>query len=290
MQVKEILNSGKVTLSFEVFPPKTSDAFEAVDAAVNQIAALRPDFMSVTYGAGGGTSAYTVRIAKDIKEKYGVTSLAHLSCVSSTREQVRGMLDQMKENGIENVLALRGDIPKDATFPLANQYHYASELIEEIRNYAPNLCIGAACYPEGHPESTNKAEDIQHLKEKVDAGVDFITTQMFFDNAILHNYLYRIREAGVNVPVCAGIMPVTAASQMKRIFQLSGTYLPARFKSILDRFGGNPAAMKQAGIAYATEQIIDLIANGVDHIHVYTMNKPEIAAQIQANLSEIINL
>ena len=246
--------------------------------------------MSVTYGAGGGTSAYTVRIAKDIKEKYGVTSLAHLSCVSSTREQVRGMLDQMKENGIENVLALRGDIPKDATFPLANQYHYASELIEEIRNYAPNLCIGAACYPEGHPESANKAEDIQHLKEKVDAGVDFITTQMFFDNAILHNYLYRIREAGVNVPVCAGIMPVTAASQMKRIFQLSGTYLPARFKSILDRFGGNPAAMKQAGIAYATEQIIDLIANGVDHIHVYTMNKPEIAAQIQANLSEIINL
>ena len=290
MQVKEILNSGKVTLSFEVFPPKTSDAFEAVDAAVNQIAAVRPDFMSVTYGAGGGTSAYTVRIAKDIKEKYGVTSLAHLSCVSSTREQVRGMLDQMKENGIENVLALRGDIPKDATFPLANQYHYASELIEEIRNYAPNLCIGAACYPEGHPESANKAEDIQHLKEKVDAGVDFITTQMFFDNAILHNYLYRIREAGVNVPVCAGIMPVTAASQMKRIFQLSGTYLPARFKSILDRFGGNPAAMKQAGIAYATEQIIDLIANGVDHIHVYTMNKPEIAAQIQANLSEIINL
>ncbi|MBQ7433736.1 MAG: methylenetetrahydrofolate reductase [Lachnospiraceae bacterium] len=290
MQVKEILNSGKVTLSFEVFPPKTSDAFEAVDAAVNQIAALKPDFMSVTYGAGGGTSAYTVRIAKNIKEQYGVASLAHLTCVSSTREQVRGMLDQMKENGIENVLALRGDIPKDATFPLANQYHYASELIEEIRNYAPNLCIGAACYPEGHPESANKAEDIRHLKEKVDAGVDFITTQMFFDNAILHNYLYRIREAGVNVPVCAGIMPVTAASQMKRIFQLSGTYLPARFKSILDRFGGNPAAMKQAGIAYATEQIIDLIANGVDHIHVYTMNKPEIAAQIQANLSEIINL
>ena len=290
MRIIDILNEKEVTLSFEVFPPKTEEGILTVEQATEKIAALSPDFMSVTYGAGGGTSAYTVRIAKDIKEKYGVTSLAHLSCVSSTREQVRGMLDQMKENGIENVLALRGDIPKDATFPLANQYHYASELIEEIRNYAPNLCIGAACYPEGHPESANKAEDIQHLKEKVDAGVDFITTQMFFDNAILHNYLYRIREAGVNVPVCAGIMPVTAASQMKRIFQLSGTYLPARFKSILDRFGGNPAAMKQAGIAYATEQIIDLIANGVDHIHVYTMNKPEIAAQIQANLSEIINL
>lgn len=290
MQVKDILNSGKVTLSFEVFPPKTTAAFESVEAAVNQIAALKPDFMSVTYGAGGGTSAHTVRIAADIKEKYGVTSLAHLSCISSTREQVHAMLDQMKANGIENLLALRGDIPKDVSFPVATDYHYASELVAEIKAYDSNICIGAACYPEGHPECANKAEDILHLKEKVDAGVDFITTQMFFDNAILYNYLYRIREAGVQVPVCAGIMPVTNANQMRRIYELSGTYLPARFKAILDRFGENPAAMKQAGIVYATEQIIDLIANGIDHIHVYTMNKPEVAAQIQASLSEIIKL
>ena len=288
MKIRDILNSGKVTLSFEVFPPKTSDAFEAVDEAVHKIAALKPDFMSVTYGAGGGTSEHTVRIAADIREKYGVTSMAHLTCVSSTRDHVHNVLDQMKEKGIENVLALRGDIPKDSSFPMPNQYHYASELIAEIKEYAPELCIGAACYPEGHPESANKSVDIRYLKEKTDAGAEFITTQMFFDNAILYNYLYRIREAGVQVPVCAGIMPVTNGAQMKRIYQLSGTYLPARFKAILDRFGENPAAMKQAGIAYATEQIIDLIANGVDHIHVYSMNKPEVAAQIQSNLSEII--
>ncbi len=288
MKIRDILNSGKVTLSFEVFPPKTSDAFEAVDEAVHRIAALRPDFMSVTYGAGGGTSEHTVRIAADIREKYDVTSMAHLTCVSSTREHVHRMLDRMKEKGIENVLALRGDIPKDSDFPLPGQYHYASELIREIREYAPELCIGAACYPEGHTESSNKSVDIRYLKEKTEAGVDFITTQMFFDNTILYNYLYRIREAGIQVPVCAGIMPVTNGAQMKRICQLSGTCLPARFMAILDRFGEHPAAMKQAGIAYASEQIIDLIANGVDHIHVYSMNKPEIAAQIQSNLSEIV--
>ena len=194
-------------------------------------------------------------------------------------------MEELKEKGIENILALRGDIPADGK--VEKDYQYASQLINEIKQ-AGDFCIGAACYPEGHVESVNKTEDILHLKEKVDAGCDFVTTQMFFDNNILYNYLYRIREKGITVPVIAGIMPVTHASQVKRICGMSGTYLPARFKAIVDRFGDNPAAMKQAGIAYATEQIIDLVANGVNGIHVYSMNKPDVAAKIKESLSEII--
>ena len=285
MKIKDILAEGRPTLSFEVFPPKTADAYESVEKAASKIAQLKPDFMSVTYGAGGGTSDYTVKIASTIKEEYGVTPLAHLTCVSSTREKVHHVLEELKAHKIENVLALRGDIPQDGKTP--EVYHYASELIREIKE-AGDFCIGAACYPEGHPESSNKSVDMDYLKQKVDAGCDFVTTQMFFDNNILYNYLYRVREKGITVPVIAGIMPVTNISQIKRICSMSGTYLPARFKAIVDRFGDNPAAMKQAGIAYATEQIIDLIANHVNGIHVYSMNKPDVAAQIKNNLSEIL--
>lgn len=285
MKIKEILGKGCPTLSFEVFPPKTEDKFEGVEQAALAIAKLKPAFMSVTYGAGGGTSRYTVQIASDIQESCGVVSLAHLTCVSSTREKVHQVLGELKEKKIENVLALRGDIPADGN--VEKDYRYASQLIREIKQ-AGDFCIGAACYPEGHVESANKTEDILHLKEKVEAGCDFVTTQMFFDNNILYNYLYRIREKGITVPVVAGIMPVTNRSQIQRICQMSGTYLPARFKAIVDRFGDRPAAMKQAGIAYATEQIIDLIANGVNGIHIYTMNKPDVAARIQDSLSEIL--
>lgn len=285
MKIRDILAEGKPTLSFEVFPPKTGDAYESVEKAAAQIAKLKPAFMSVTYGAGGGTSDYTVGIASSLQEKYGVTPLAHLTCVSSTREKVQGVLGELKEKGIENVLALRGDIPKDGKTP--EVYHYASELIREIKS-AGDFCIGAACYPEGHVESANKSVDMDYLKEKVEAGCDFVTTQMFFDNSILYSYLYRIREKGITVPVIAGIMPVTNAKQVKRITQMSGTYLPSRFMSILDKFGSDPAAMKQAGIAYATDQIIDLLANGVQGIHVYSMNKPDVAEKIQENLSDIL--
>lgn len=284
MKISKILAEGKPTLSFEVFPPKTEDKYESVKAAAMQIAKIHPAFMSVTYGAGGGTSKYTVDIASTLKE-CGVTPLAHLTCVSSTKEKVHSVLGELQARGIENVLALRGDIPKDGR--VESDYRYASELIQEIRN-AGDFCIGAACYPEGHVESENKTADIAHLKEKVEAGCEFVTTQMFFDNNILYNYLYRIREKGITVPVVAGIMPVTNAAQINRICSMSGTYLPARFKAIVDRFADNPAAMKQAGIAYATEQIIDLIANGVNAIHVYSMNKPEVAEKIRESLSEII--
>ncbi len=284
MKIRDILSKGKPTLSFEVFPPKTEDKYDSVEHAALEIARLKPAFMSVTYGAGGGTSRYTVDIASKI-QKQQVTPLAHLTCVSSTREKVQSVLCELKERGIENVLALRGDIPADKR--VEKDYQYASQLIGEIRK-AGDFCIGAACYPEGHVESVNKAADIHYLKEKVEAGCDFVTTQMFFDNNILYNYLYRIREAGVTVPVIAGIMPVTSAAQIKRICAMSGTYLPSRFKAIVDRFGDNQAAMKQAGIAYATEQIIDLIANGVNGIHVYSMNKPDVAARIQESLCEIL--
>ena len=285
MKIREILGRGVPTISFEVFPPKTAENYDSVKEAALEIAGLQPSFMSVTYGAGGGTSKYTVDIAAALKEQGGVTPLAHLTCVSSTREKVHQVLGELRERGIENVLALRGDIPADGH--VEQDYHYASELIREIRSEG-DFCVGAACYPEGHVESANKADDIQHLKEKVEAGCDFVTTQMFFDNNILYHFLYQVREQGITVPVVAGIMPVTSKSQIRRIGLMSGAQLPVRFRAMVEWFGDDPAVMKQAGIAYATEQIIDLIANGVNAIHVYTMNKPEVAAKLRENLSDII--
>ncbi|NCB28703.1 MAG: methylenetetrahydrofolate reductase [NAD(P)H] [Clostridia bacterium] len=287
MKIIDILKQDRVTLSLEAFPPKTDSAFDTVINAVDRMSGLRPDFMSVTYGAGGGTSRNTVKIASHVQNDLNVTALAHLTCVSSTREEVAHQLDAMRANGIENVLALRGDIPKDAAFPLPEQYRYASELVSEIKSRG-DFCIGAACYPEGHTECEHKEDDIAHLKHKVDCGVDFLTTQMFFDNNVLYNFLYRIRERGITVPVVAGIMPVINGRQIARSCELSGTYLPTRFKTIVDKWSGKPEAMKQAGIAYATEQIIDLIANGVQAIHIYSMNRPEVAAAIVENLSYII--
>lgn len=287
MKLTQLFKEKTETLSFEVFPPKDGKNYDSVKSATEEIAKLNPHYMSVTYGAGGGTGEYTVEISRNLQENFGVISLAHLTCVNSKREVVWERLRQLREAGIENILALRGDLLPDAADPSEWDYHYASELVSEIREFG-GFCIGGACYPEGHVESEHSKDDIRHLKEKVDAGCQFLTTQMFFDNNILYNFLYRIREAGITVPVVAGIMPVTSANQIKRICQLSGTYLPQRFKAIVDRFGSEPAAMKQAGIAYATEQIIDLLANGVNHIHIYSMNKPEVAEQVQKNLSEII--
>ena len=289
MKIRDILKNEKPHISFEVFPPKTDAGYDSVLAATEKIAALRPSFISVTYGAGGGPSKNTVSIASHIKDDFGVTSLAHLTCVSSTKDEVHKVIEQLKEKGIRNILALRGDIPAESEFPLPNHYRYASELIEDIRSQG-DFCIGAACYPEGHVETEHKKDDIRNLKHKVDCGVDFLTTQMFFDNNILYNFLYRIREKGITIPVLPGIMPVTNKKQIARIGGMSGTVLPERFRAIVDRFGDNQGAMQQAGIAYATDQIIDLIANGVNHIHVYSMNKPEVAEAIMNNLSEILEL
>ncbi len=292
MKISEILSSKKLSLSFEVFPPKTDANFESVKTATEEIVKLNPAFMSVTYGAGGGTSKYTLDIAKNILKEHGVPTIAHLTCVSSTKITVKEKINDIIESGIENVMALRGDVPKEFEYISRDNWDYkhAIDLINEIKETAPNLCIGGACYPEIHPESANQLEDIKYLKEKVDAGLSFLTTQMFFDNNLLYNFLYKIREAGITVPVIAGVMPITNSNQIERAIKLSGSFMPQRFKALVDKFGTSPNAMKQAGIIYATDQIIDLYANGVTHVHVYTMNKPDVASKIKNNLSEIIGL
>ena len=284
MKIIDILNQDQITLSFEVFPPKKIEKYDSVQAATEGVAALHPSFMSVTYGAGGGTSEFTLNIAKNIRDKYGVEVLPHLTCVSSTKARVHEMIQKFKEYGFENVMALRGDIPEGGA-PY-DDYHYASELVADIKSQG-DFCIGGACYPEGHVECESPSADIRYLKEKVDAGLDFLTTQMFFDNNMLYNFLYRIREAGIDVPVLPGIMPITNRKQVARSVALSGSTVPQRFRMMVDRFGDDPAKMKQAGVIYATEQIIDLISNGVTHIHVYSMNKPDIAAGIMQSLDAI---
>ena len=290
MKIVDVIKSGKLSLSFEVFPPKTETSFESVKTATEEIAKLCPSFMSVTYGAGGGTSRYTLDIAKNIEKLYGVPTLAHLTCVSSTKETVHEKIAALKAAGIENVMALRGDIPQELINSDRSNwdYRYAVDLIKELNADGDRFCIGAACYPEVHPESATQKDDIKHLKEKIDAGAHFLTTQMFFDNNLLYNFLYKIREAGITVPVIAGVMPITNANQVERAIKLSGSFMPQRFKSLVDKFGSNPAAMKQAGIAYATDQIIDLYANGINAVHVYSITKPEVAAKIQDNLSCIL--
>ena len=285
MKISEIIKSENPVLSFEVFPPKSSEAYENIKSAALEIAALKPDFMSVTYGAGGSTSTYTLDIAQSILAT-GVTPVAHLTCVHATNEKIREYLTQIKDKGIENILALRGDLPAGVTAESLDFVH-ASDLVKEIKDFG-GFCIGGACYPEGHTESDSLTKDIENLKIKVDAGCEFLTTQMFFDNDILYNFLYKIREAGITVPVIPGIMPVTNPVQIKRSCALSGTVLPRRFLRLVDRFGDNPVAMKQAGIIYATEQIIDLYSNGINAVHVYSMNKPDVAMQIQKNLEGII--
>lgn len=288
MSIADILNSKKVSLSFEVFPPKKKEALESIKETALSLTKLNPDFISVTFGAGGTTQGYTAEIAEAI-ENNGTTSLAHLTCVRSTLEDLEATIADLKKRNIKNVLALRGDLPKDAAegenvFP--SGYTHASDLVTLLKK--EGLCVGGACYPEGHPESSSRETDIDLLKYKVDAGVDFLTTQMFFDNDMLYSFLYRLQSAGIHVPVLAGIMPITNANQVSRMVDLSNAYIPRKLLAICDRFRDSPQAMMQAGIAYATDQIIDLISNGVRGIHIYTMNKPEIAGAIIKNVDEII--
>lgn len=284
MKIKEILEKNQISFSCEIFPPKKEGDFSEVFRVVDRISKIGVDFISVTYGAGGSTSKKTTEVAAYTQDTCGTTSLAHLTCIDSNPEQIKCQLADLRANGIENIMALRGDKPKG--FTEGGYYTHAIHLIQEIRGIG-GFCVGGACYPEGHVECPHKQDDIAYLKEKVDAGVDFLTTQMFFDNNILYSFLYKALKKGIHVPVIAGIMPVTNVSQMKRIGALSGSVLPQRFRMMVERFADNSAALKQAGIAYATEQIIDLIANGVGHIHIYTMNKPDVAGAIMHNLSEI---
>ena len=285
MKIKDILAEGRPSVSFEIFPPKKDAPFAPVKEAVERLARQKPSFMSVTYGASGNAQANTAAIASFVQD-CGVPALAHLTCLTATRDSIADEIASLRKAGIENVLCLRGDLPKDADEPPPGYFSHAVDLVRALRPSA--LCLGGACYPECHPACEHMEDDIIHLREKVDAGLDFVTTQMFFDNNIFYRYLSKLRDRGVTVPVIAGIMPVTNGKQIARICRLSGTYLPSRFKAIVDRYGDWPAAMLDAGVAYATEQIIDLFANGINAVHIYTMNKPEVAERIMANLRNIL--
>ena len=290
MKLTQLFSQNKLQISFEVFPPKSDTVFESVKQSTEEIAKLSPSFISVTYGAGGGTSKFTLDIARNIQGTYQVPTLAHLTCVSSSRDSVHNQIEAIHNAGIENVMALRGDLTPE----LANSdrsrwdYRHASDLIRELKETNYDFCIGGACYPEVHPESTNSEDDIAFLKEKTDAGCDFLTTQMFFDNDMLYSFLYRLQSAGIHVPVMAGIMPITNANQVSRMVDLSNAYIPRKLLSLCDKFRGSREAMWQAGIAYATDQIIDLISNGVRGIHIYTMNKPKVAQAILRNVDDIL--
>ncbi len=290
MKIKDILANKKVNVSCELSPPKELTSLENTAGIVAELSKLNPVFISVTYGAAGSLAVAekTIEVARQVHRDNGMTALAHLTCINAEDETIDRVLDTLEADGIDNVLALRGDIPDGYELNPDSKYRHASDLAAKIKARG-GFSIGGACYPEGHVESHNRSDDIENLKIKVDAGCDFLTTQMFFDNNVLYSFMFRLLKSGIDVPIVAGLMPVVNARQIERICRLSGTSLPPRFASIVDRFGDNPASMRQAGIAYATEQIIDLIANGVTNIHIYTMNKPDIARDIMTNLSNIIN-
>lgn len=289
MKISSIVGKDKLTLSFEVFPPKTDSDFEKVKEAAFGVAAIKPAYISVTYGAGGSTSTNTLAIAKGIQEKYGVATIAHLTCVGASKDSIIKSLSDMRDAGIENVLALRGDKPKWFDGEPFKEYKYASELVSTIKEFG-GFSIGGACYPEVHPDSANRQEDIINLKKKVDAGCEFLTTQMFFDNSVYYDFVENVRKAGIDVPVIPGIMPITRESQIENVIKLSGCKMPQQFIKIVDRFKENKASMKQAGIIYATEQILDLYANGVKNVHVYSMNDSSVAGAIYNNLSDILSM
>lgn len=283
MKISEILKSKEITVSFEIFPPKLGTELEQSRKIVAEMAALKPDFISVTYGAAGSTAKFTAELA-DCVESNGIPALAHVTCVSSDEESIKEYTQSLKSHNIQNILALRGDMPQGREPKTV--YPHASDLASALKTMG-DFCIGGACYPEGHPEALSVAADIDALKIKAESGCEFFTTQMFFDNEIMYSFLAKFQRKGINIPVIAGVMPITNAAQLKRSVALSGTNVPRRFREIVERFGNDPLAMKQAGIAFATEQIIDLIANGVNNIHIYAMNKPDVAAKIMENISYI---
>lgn len=287
MKIIDILKNKRVTLSFEVFPPKTVDAVPTALAAAEAIAVLHPDFMSVTYGAGGGTSDFTVHIASAVKKTYGVEVMPHLTCLSSTKEKVTETLQDYKEAGFGTIMALRGDVPTDGT--RKNDFEHATDLMKQIKSFDSSMALGGACYPEGHPESPSLAADIENIRRKVDAGAQFLSTQMFFDNSLFYSYLNRLHAAGIDVPVLAGIMPITNKRILTRSLAMSGSAVPARYIAMVDAYGDSPEAMKQAGIAYATEQILDLYANGVRNVHVFAMNKPDVAKAVFENIRPVLD-
>ncbi len=286
MYIKDLFLTNRPTISFEIFPPKKDWPIETIYKTIGQLEHLNPDFISVTYGAGGSSKERTVEISSIVKKIYNIEPIAHLTCVSSSKDEINGIIDNLIKNNINNIMALRGDIPHDTNNKLYPELRFAKDLIGYIKeNYT--FCIGAACYPEGHPECKDVKKCTEYLKEKVHAGADFLTTQLFLDNDYFYNFYDITKSLGINVPICVGIMPITNKSQIDKIISLCGINIPLKINRILNRYENDPYALEEAGISYATEQIIDLLSWGVDGIHIYTMNKPEIAKSIINNLLHI---
>lgn len=288
MKIRDMLGKGNTTVSFEIFPPKTTYPMETIFETLEKLRDLSPDFISVTYGAGGSSQGHTVEIASRVKKDFGIESIAHLTCVTSTKDSIRQMLQDIKDSGIENILALRGDIPDSFREHKSwkPEYKYAYELIDEIRDFG-GFSIGAACYPEGHVETRNKVDDLKYLKQKVDHGVDFLVTQLFFDNELFYQFREKMDLVGIEKPVIAGILPVLNINQVKRIQEISGCNMPPKFLRILDRYEHDPKSLQEAGIAYAVDQIVDLLSFGIEGVHIYTMNKPEPTRRIMESISTV---
>lgn len=286
MRISEMFGKGKTVLSFEVFPPKKTSSIQTIYDTLEKLSGLRPDYISVTYGAGGNlANNSTCEIASAIRNKYGIESMAHITCVNCTKSDVTTILDRLKVEGIENVLALRGDINPD--IPPKTDFRYASELVEFIRSYG-GFGIAGACYPEVHYEAPDMITDIRNLRKKVDMGAQTLVTQLFFDNSVFYDFREKARIAGINVPISAGIMPVTNKNQIERMVTMCGASLPQKFSRMIQRYENNPEALVDAGIAYATDQIVDLLANGVDGIHLYTMNNPYVAGKISESIGKLL--
>lgn len=287
MKISSLFNGNKTVLSFEVFPPKKSSSIDTIYSTLEELKELKPDFISVTYGASGSLAdSSTCDIASAIKNKYGIESAAHLTCVNSSKETIVHILKQFKENNIENILALRGDISPDVA--PKHDFKYSSDLISYIREQSDFFGISGACYPECHMDSANQVEDILNLKKKVDAGAEHLISQLFFDNSFFYGFVEKARISGINVPIEAGIMPVVNKKQIERMVSLCGASLPPKFAKMMQRYENNSEAIRDAGIAYAIDQIVDLISNGVDGIHLYTMNNPYIAKKITESIKSLL--
>ncbi len=285
MRIADKFKEKKTVFSFEVFPPKKTSPINTVFNALEQMKNLSPDYFSVTYGAGGSNPDNTVEIASKIKNDYGIEALAHLTCINSAKSDIDAVLDNLKANNINNILALRGDLSPD--IPPKTDFKYAGELCSYIKS-RDGFNVAGACYPEVHIEAENQVEDILNLKKKVDAGADFLITQLFFDNSVFYRFIEHAKIAGINVPIEAGIMPVTNKKQIERMVSMCGVSLPSKFAKIMQKYENNPEALRDAGIAYSVEQIVDLLANDVDGIHLYTMNNPYVAEKIKKAVDALL--
>ncbi len=287
LKIANLFKQDKTILSFEVFPPRRNDTIKTIYNTLEELKDLNPDFISVTYGASGSIADNsTCEIASAIKQKYSIESAAHLTCVNSTKQEIKEVLSRLDYNGVENILALRGDIVPDVE--PKREFNYASELISFVKEQKYNFGISGACYPEAHMDSKDQVEDILNLKKKVDAGAEHLISQLFFDNNLFYGFIEKARIAGINVPIEAGIMPVVNKKQIERMVSLCGASLPSKFTKMMQRYENKPEAMRDAGIAYAINQIVDLVSNGVEGIHLYTMNNPYIARRIKESIGSLL--